>query len=284
MNSIIVRYGELALKGGNRQIFEKKLVRNIRKCLAANNISFSINKLRGRIFVQSSDPLAIKCLRRVFGIVSISPAFELEKDIEKFKLFLQPYITELQKKQDIVKFRISARRADKNFPITSQDIAIDLGNFVCDNFSLKVSLKQPDLNIGLEIHDKLYFYHETIKCFGGLPLGISGRVACLLENKQDILAAWLMMKRGCAIYPVAFTEFDISLLESFAYGQKIKLHLLTESELSEFVSVNSCSALVIGSTFEAFNPVRFSGLVLTPLIAYSEEEITDKLKSISDAI
>jgi thiamine biosynthesis protein ThiI len=198
------RYGELALKGKNRAIFENKLVDNLRNSLKSKSIKAMIEKVRGRIFIYTEDTKAIDVIKNNFGLISISPCITCKSTPEDIKSAVMEYSDRAIMMLRPKTFRMTTKRIDKSFPKKSNEMDILLGDSVDD--SLEVDLKNPDLNIGVEIHDKTFIFHERISCYGGLPLGITGNVAVLMEDDKSIAAAWLLMKRGCTILPFVLKE------------------------------------------------------------------------------
>jgi len=287
MDAILCRYGELALKGKNRHMFESRLVHNIKDCLKKNNITADLKKVRGRIFIFTDDKEALPALQRVFGLVSISPAVvsaSLPKAIEKKAI---DYVSNIKDIDTTSTFRITTRRIDKEFPKTSQDIDIMLGDRVGEKFNLKAKMKGADLDVGVEIHDQTFIFHEKLPCFGGLPIGVGGKVAVLIEDDcpdRFLAAAWLMMKRGCIVFPIGKKEIDIDYLSRFSYGSSMKLQLIKGLiEINSFAEENGCQALIVGDTAETFDPETYKDIrlmTLTPLIAYDEKSLSDLLVSI----
>ncbi|MBI5880878.1 hypothetical protein HZB90_01980, partial [archaeon] len=180
--------------------------------------------------------------------------------------------------------RITASRTDKDFTKKTQKMDVLLGSAVVDEFGLKVNLHNPDMEIGVEIHNKTFIFHEKIACFGGLPLGITGKVVSFLRDENDVAAAWLMMRRGCFVFPVAFKRFDISLLDNYCYGQNLSLSLVKDfQEAEEFALKNRCKAFVVGDTLADFGKSDYSAValpVLFPLITYTDDELSLLLKRI----
>lgn len=288
MDCILCRYGELALKGKNRALFENCLVDNIRNALKICAIDADVRKVRGRIFIDTEDTQAITLLTRTFGLISISPCVTCDSVPgviqEKVVVYSRIVIGQLRPKT----FRMTTKRIDKTFPKTSNEMDILLGDSVDD--SLEVSLKDPDLNIGVEIHDKTYVFHERIPCPGGLPLGITGKVAVLIKDEQSIAAAWLMMKRGCEVITFLLKDHEPALVESlsrlelFSSGYPIKPYLIpTIDEINIVISQQDLRALALGDTIDSFTPSDYSKIrttILTPLIAYAKEEISSLLEKI----
>ena len=307
MDCVICRYGELALKGKNRYLFEQKLLDNIHDCLVKNRLQGVVKKVRGRIFVFTSNKRALECLQRVFGLVSISPAVIcpadpgdiLDKTVEYVENIYRPVGLYGNDSRNMIKFRVTTRRVNKCFPKTSNEMDVLLGDAIVKKFDFKVDLKNYDLNIGVEIHQDAFIFHEVLPCHGGLPLGMSGKVACLIGDDAGIASAWLMMRRGCDVFALilqdrAENQTDIiGPLYGYSYGSEIQSEVLhgemgsqgLAGKISELVVEKSCKALVVGDTLERFDPAVFANVripVLTPLIAYSEQQIEALVSKINN--
>ena len=202
---IIVRYDELALKSKNvRARYEQILVKNIKSMLKAEGCNFSnITREMGRIFIHSNDPNALKSAARVFGVVSVSPAYTCISTLPS-AAGLSAEIADVILK-DGQSFAIRARRAG-NHDFTSRDIGIACGNEVFEKVkkNIKVDLDNPDIEIFVELRqEKGYVFTDSVKGVGGLPLGTQGKMVALVSGGIDSpVAAWLMMKRGCDIVPL----------------------------------------------------------------------------------
>lgn len=178
---ILVHYGELALKGKNRHLFENRLVENIRSAGYRSGVS----RLPGRILVESED---VEPLRRVFGISWMAKACIAEKSLESIKKSVLSGLAE-RATEDTRTFGVFVRRADKHFPLTSVEIARTVGLEVARNLKLGVDLKAPDVSVYIEIADKAFVFFEKICGLNGLPVGVSGRVLCLLSGVS--IPPWL---------------------------------------------------------------------------------------------
>ncbi len=271
-NTIIVRYSEIGLKGDNRPFFESKLVKNIKGCLKRNNISFSsVRRIRGRIIVETDG----KCdlLRNVFGIASFSYAVMVDADVNEIFHIAEGFLPLIEGKR----FRVSVKRGDKRFKMNSVDLEKDLGEFVLDNVTAKVSLKDFEIELCVEIYEKkAYVSAGKVDCFGGLPLGSGGFAAALLEDKDSFAAAWLMMKRGVMVFPVAFGETDISPLERFSYGYDLKLRIVgSDEDIIDFVREKKLDAVIVNDGIQDARD-DFEVLTLRPLAGFPK----DKLKEI----
>ncbi len=197
---IIARYGEIGLKSPKvRKRFENRLIHNMQASIDAE-----IKIDQARIFIKPENFKDTQDkLKRIFGIVSFSPAVETETNKEKLTETLSNYVDKLEKQNLIkkeTKFAIRCRRVGQhNF--TSQEIAAYAGSVVVKKLECPVDLTNPELEIFLEVRDnKTYIYHEKIEGAGGLPLGTQGKVIVLTSSGIDSpVAAYLMMKRGCQV-------------------------------------------------------------------------------------
>ncbi len=194
---IVVHYSEIALKGKNRPIFEKKLVENIKKAIGSDNVK----RITGRILIYEDDERIINSLKKVFGIAWFGKAYKLERDENVLKKFLE------EKLKNVKTIRINVKRHDKNYPKTSWDLNLELLKFL-KNRGIYFS-KNPDKSIEIEIlEDCFLVIFEKIKGPGGLPVGISGKVLVLLSGGIDsAVASYMMMKRGCLPYHIHFHSF-----------------------------------------------------------------------------
>jgi tRNA uracil 4-sulfurtransferase len=217
--ALLVRYGEIGLKGGNRPLFEKALVENLRHALAdAPNLR--ILRMRGRLLLRSDAPAdeLVRDAARVFGVTSLSPATEILTDAESLPQAIMDAalaraleaLRDFAGRSTPVRFRITVNRADKRFPIGCPDFQRLVAEFVmpqCDN--LVVDLHDPELNLEIDIRPEASFvFARRIEGPGGLPVGTMGRVLCLLSGGIDSpVAAWLAMKRGMRVEFVSFYSF-----------------------------------------------------------------------------
>lgn len=197
----LIRYDELGLKGKNRFFFEKKLISNIKEKLKETPVT--IDHLWGRIVVRCEESSEVRGrLLKIFGISSLSPIVEAPSDlsaIQEEALALVPNRSST--------FRVTTRRVDKKFPLTSQAVNIEIANFLLPQRPLlKIDLDHPELELGIEIREeKTFLFLEKEGGLSGLPVGTSGKVLALLSGGIDSpVAAWMMMKRGC---PVEFIHF-----------------------------------------------------------------------------
>ncbi len=207
---VVLRPGEISLKGGNRRYFEKILRKNLRALLGKD---IPIERLWGRFYLGpipgggelgNARALAQKAAK-VFGVANTSPACRVETNEEAItKACIELMGQELlpQKGTREASFAVRVRRADKTFPKRSMDFARSLGGTLIDAFpQLRVDLDHPMIPLGIEIRPEgSFIFLEQFKGAGGLPVGCEGRVLCLLSGGIDSpVAAWQMMKRGCRV-------------------------------------------------------------------------------------
>ncbi len=197
---LLVRYGEVFLKGANRPYFLKVLVSNVRK--AVQSIGGHVWMSDSRIYVSDFSDLqeCIACVSKVFGVYSVSPAVEMEKDFEAIAAkcceMMQGYEGS---------FKVLARRSDKHFPMNSMELAQEIGGRILEsNDKLWVDVHKPTHKFHVEIRDNAYLCVEEIKAVGGMPMGTGGKAALLLSGGIDSpVAGYNVMKRGvrcCAIH------------------------------------------------------------------------------------
>lgn len=194
-NSIVIHYGEIALKRGKRPYYEKLLKANLEKKLGRK-----LRRLRGRLVLRlEDDDWKTLCeeIQKVFGVVWCAPAIHIKKDTEE----LEQKIIEFLRQENIESFKISVKRSDKTFPLTSIELAENLGRKISSRLNLKVDLENPEKTVYIHItEDGFYLFFDKIAGLGGLPTGSSGKVLSLLSGGIDSpVAAWLMMKRGCNV-------------------------------------------------------------------------------------
>jgi thiamine biosynthesis protein ThiI len=229
MTSVVVHYQEIALKGRNRPWFVARLVRNIREATADLPVA-QVRALMGRIEVvlrdDATDWNAIRDrLEKVFGIGNFAKAGRAPLDVDAIAAEI---LRDLDP-SDPGTFRVSARRADKRFPLTSPQIEREVGGRIKEARGWRVNLGDPELVIHVEAlsHDAFYYFGKN-RGAGGLPSGSSGRVVCLLSGGIDSpVAAWRMMRRGCRVLFVHFHSYPILSRASQEKARELA-RLLTE--------------------------------------------------------
>lgn len=225
MRCAIVHYHELALKGRNRDYFEQRLVRNIQTALKDLGVK-RVENLRSRIRIilppDSKADVVRDRLTRVCGIANFSLAHLVPLDLADPNLDeLNAAIVAELRPRSFSTFRVTAKRADKRLTLTSMEVERAVGAAICNGTGKKVSLKDPDLTVYIELLSKeAYYAVEKIQGPGGMPVGVSGKVACLISGGIDSpVAAYRMIKRGCR---ALFVHFSGRPLVSRASEDKVR--------------------------------------------------------------
>ncbi|NLC68948.1 MAG: tRNA 4-thiouridine(8) synthase ThiI [Clostridiaceae bacterium] len=210
---ILIRYGEIMLKGLNRPFFENTLIENIKKVLRVTGKS-RIKKKRGRIYVEPEDEgydvqAAINRLKNVFGIMSVSPAFCVDNEFNEIKKCALQVAKEAIDKGTGTSFKVETKRENKKFYMDSPEINRELGRYLLMELPvLKVDVNNPSFVVNVEVRDLTYIYTELIKGYGGLPVGTGGKAMLLLSGGIDSpVAGWMMAKRGIMIEAVHFHSY-----------------------------------------------------------------------------
>ena len=210
---ILIKYGEIAIKGNNRAQFENLLLRNVRNALYHLGNPW-IDKEQGRLFVRQPAEAgedwmeqAVSALQNVFGIVGIAPVDVLEDD--SFEAIARAAVEYVQRKyggaESHHSFKVESKRADKRYPMNSMEISREVGSRIldaCPNYT--VDVHHPDFILWVEVRNQVYVYSKTLPGPGGMPSGCAGKGALLLSGGIDSpVAGWMMAKRGlelCAVY------------------------------------------------------------------------------------
>ena len=254
-NILIVRCGEVALKGMNKPYFERMLSDRIRKNLKKFD-GVDVKRQEGLIFVKAEKHLdidaVIKEITKVFGVDSVSKAIEAEPELDKIGQAAVDYMMDLIEKRGVSTFKVEAKRADKNFPVKSPEIGRIIGAKVLIGCKvLKVNVHEPDVLLHVDVrHDRAYIYEGKIRGFGGLPLGTNGKGLVLLSGGIDSpVAAWMMAKRGMLIEAVHFHSYPYTspraqqkveeLAEILAsYCGHFKMHVINLLPIQEQIVMN----------------------------------------------
>ena len=210
MNSIVVHYQELALKGKNRPWFLGRLVRHLRHGVSDLDVT-SVRALMGRIEIVLGPSAPVEAVservRRTFGVANFSLAGRAPLDLD---VIAQAILRDLGDRSCRT-FRVSARRADKRYPLTSPQVEREVGGRIKEARGWTVDLDEPELDIRLELlTNQAFYFFAKDRGPGGLPTGTAGRVACLLSGGIDSpVASHRMMKRGCTATFVHFHSYPI---------------------------------------------------------------------------
>lgn len=258
---ILVRYGEISLKGKNRSFFVHTLTQRIQENIA------HLKKRRvevryGRLYVPvlgDSEEL-LDALKKVFGIVSLSPAIRVERNEEKIKDACLDLLRKTVDPQTPKTFKVITKRTDKTFAIKSMDMNQILGGAILREFDqiLSVDIHKPNIEVGVEIRSEdVFIYCERVNAFGGLPIGVTGKGLCLLSGGIDSpVAFWLAAKRGIIVEGLHFHSFPFTsqrakdkvddLCKKLAtYCGKVKLHTVHFTEIQKEIKMKCPEDLII---------------------------------------
>ena len=203
--SFLIKYAEIGVKGKNRYLFEDALVKQIHHRLKNLEGNFSVTKEAGRIYAEAAEDFdydeVIDALQHVFGIVGICPMVQIEDNgYEDLKAQVVKYIDDAYEDKHFT-FKVVARRANKQYPVVSDQINRDLGEVILNAFpETKVNVHTPDVLLRVEVRHKINIFSETIPGPGGMPIGTAGRAMLLLSGGIDSpVAGWMIAKRGVTI-------------------------------------------------------------------------------------
>lgn len=209
---ILVRYGEIALKGNNRPQFENMLTRNMQKVVKP--LGGRVDKRHGRILVSCTMEKLEEVqdeLSRVFGIVSFSPGVAVEPDMEQIRAAALDQLR-VTLGSGTKTFKVECRRANKGFPLKSPEICADLGGKLLEAFpQLTVDVHHPDTTVTVEIREKAYVFTRIIKGVGGMPYKSAGKAMLLLSGGIDSpVAGYMMARRGVHVEGVHFHSYPFT--------------------------------------------------------------------------
>lgn len=205
---ILLKYGEISLKGLNRPMFEKQLLANVAKALAPLG-KFSIRKSQSTVYVEPlGDDIdmqaATERLSKVFGIVNICPAAKCQKTIEDIERTTLECLSQIDLNGKT--FKVEAKREDKQFPMNSPQLCRHMGAVILKNTEgLSVDVHNPDILVQIEIRKEAFIFIQKVSGAGGMPVGTAGRAALLLSGGIDSpVAGWMISKRGVVLDAVHF--------------------------------------------------------------------------------
>ncbi len=208
--AFLIKYAEIGVKGKNRYIFEDALVQQIKYAVKRCDGEFKVYRTEGRIYVEALSEFdfdeVVDNLKTVFGISGICPVVYVEDEgFEKLGEDVLKYIGEVYPEKDKT-FKVCARRARKNYPLTSMEINSEMGGIILDNCpKMRVDVHKPDIMLHIEIREKIYIYSDIIPGPGGMPVGTGGKAMLLLSGGIDSpVAGYMIAKRGVKIDAVYF--------------------------------------------------------------------------------
>ena len=208
--AFLLKYAEIGVKGKNRYLFENALVRQIESALSKVEGTFAVSKVSGRIYVTADSDFdydeVIDALTKVFGLVGICPLLQIEDNgCDDLAEQVIEYLDKMYPDKHLT-FKVNARRARKNYPLTSTEINMELGSRILDAYpEMSVDVHKPDKLISIEIREKINIYSETIKGAGGMPIGTAGKAMLLLSGGIDSpVAGYMVSKRGVTLEATYF--------------------------------------------------------------------------------
>ena len=253
-NILIVKYGEIGVKGKNRYIFENKLIKNVKNILKPIG-KFNVYKEYGRIYVDLDGydyEEVVEEVRKVFGIVGVCPAVRAEKDYNLLKE-LALKMLEGKIEQGYKSFKVDSRRGDKDFKLTSQEMSLDIGGYLVSQVKDKIAVdvRNPEVKIHCELRQNhVMVYSDTIPGYGGLPLGTNGRAMSLLSGGIDSpVASWMVAKRGMELECIHFHSYPFTSEKSqekvrdlaqilAKYCGRVRLHKVNMLEIQKAIGLN----------------------------------------------
>lgn len=252
MNKVILtRYGEIGTKGLNRSYFMNKLYQNIKTALSQYK-DIKIEKIQGRYLIRCRErdiSQVITSLSKVFGIVSISLAYELANHLDLIKDVALKLMNDCN--ESVQTFKIDSKRGNKAFPLQSPEVSKEVGAYVLKNTNrFTVDVHKPNVRVYIEIREKSYVYNEIIPGVGGLPVGSNGKVALLMSGGIDSpVAGYMIAKRGVELIAIHYHSFPftsertkekvIELVKIMTqYTGPIKLYILPFAEIQIKINEN----------------------------------------------
>lgn len=254
--AILIRYGEIFLKGKNKNYFEKMLISNIKNAL--NDLEFQFNKTSGRYYITNYNEFdeqdILDRLTKVFGVYSISPCVMLDTNFDN----IVDYIKSLKFTEK--KFRVSVKRGDKTFKMNSSEFSAYIGGVILkNNPNIKVDLYDYDINVNIDIREnqKTFIFYKNISGAKGMPIGTSGKGLLFLSGGIDSpVAGYCMAKRGMALDALHFHSYPYTSLQAkekvielakqlSSYAGKIKLYVCSFTKIQESIHKHCAEEFMI---------------------------------------
>lgn len=276
-NLLAVSMGEIVLKGKNRGYFEKKLTDQI-KYNTREFEGISIYKDQGKVFIETSKPedmdKIIEKVRKIFGIVYVSPCIKLDKQLDMIKQKTNELFGYLKNKMDIKTFKIQTNRTDKNFELKSLEMNRLLGGIVLENHpDVSVDVHNPDIYIYVDIKTSCYIYSEKIKAVGGLPKGTNGKGLLLLSGGIDSpVAGYMMAKRGVEIEALYFHTYPFTSERANEKVMKLAEHL---GEYCGRIKMHSINMLEVHKAIKKECPERETTILARRFMMRIAQEIAE---------
>lgn len=202
---LMVRYGEIYLKGLNRPYFQNLLLARVKSAVKAYSVNVILHDSRIYIFDMTDQTACLEAVQKVFGVHSVCPAVEMDK--ADFEAVCEQGLRLMDGLKGT--FKVLARRADKLYPLDSPQIGAEMGGYILSRRpDLKVDVRKPDHELNVEIRDRAYLYVRVYPAPGGMPVGSNGKAALLLSGGIDSpVAGYMIAKRGVALVGIHFYSF-----------------------------------------------------------------------------
>ena len=249
--AFLIKYAEIGIKGKNRFIFENALRDQVKYALKRLG-NYEVSKEQGRIFIECPDDYdydeTVEALQCVFGISSICPVAVIEDATwDNLTQKVGDYVEKAYEDKNFT-FKVDAKRADKNYPLTSPEICVEMGSYLLKRFpKLKVNVHTPDVKFTVELRNKAYVYSKVIPGPGGMPVGTNGRAMLLLSGGIDSpVAGYMVSKRGVKLSATYFHAppytsdrakqkvVDLAKLVS-KYSGPIDLHIVNFTDIQLYI-------------------------------------------------
>ena len=250
--AFLVKYSEIGIKGKNRYIFENALRDQIKYALDLVEGEFSVTKEQGRIYIEALTEYdydeTVEALTRVFGIAGIMPVMLIENsEWDNLTKEVASYVRKIYGDKEFT-FKVEAKRGNKQYPMKSPEICMELGGYLLDEFTnIKVDVHNPDVKINVEIRNKAYVYSTVIPGAGGMPVGTNGKAMLLLSGGIDSpVAGYMIAKRGVKLDATYFHAppytserakekvIDLARLVS-KYSGPIDLHIVNFTDIQLYI-------------------------------------------------
>ncbi len=250
--SFLIKYGEIAIKGKNRYLFEEALVKQIRYALRDAEGQFEVVRYTGRIFVNALSDYdydeVITALQHVFGIVYICPCVVVDiKEFDELAADIVDYVDKAYDSKNFT-FKVNARRPNKAYPMHTMELNAGIGEKLLDAYpELSVDVHNPEVQIFVEVREQINFYSLEIPGPGGMPVGTNGRAMLLLSGGIDSpVAGWMVAKRGVTIDATYFhappytseraKQKVVDLAKKVAkYAGPINLHVVNFTDIQLYI-------------------------------------------------
>lgn len=300
---ILIRFGEIFLKGRNYSFFENTLFRNVERRL--KNFNLNLERISGRFLVsdfeQSDKEEIIEAIQTVFGLVSLSTAYEVETSVNA----IEDACSKVQIGNE--SFKVEVKRADKTFPIKSFEFAGQLGGIILQNnvnATVDVHAPQKVVYVDIRQNGKTYIFYDKIPCLGGMPVGTAGKAMLLLSGGIDSpVAGFLMAKRGLCINAIHFESYPYTSEQAKQkvidlaniikkYTGNIRLHIVPFTKIQEEIhkrcddeymvtlvrrfmmeiaekvaKKSGCSAIITGENLGQVASQTVEGITMTSMMA-----------------